>query len=240
MQGLAGVGLRCGLDLYSGCMQPVMAQGLGCWQSLDLMKMERAPECLQPPSAEDQAWALSWLPRLSGGGMSPRFSNPQGPLPIRLSHSLSHPQDPCEPRLPWRKDDQTQGLSRHLGVEWVGGMPGIVSSPPPNPWRYPLPHSLYPLNVIAPLRAWQPFSSPSHLQVGWSPPSSAASPCSLPSTLYHISGRVPPIHQGVEVLHQCPADALVVGTHGLCILPISHLGSAPLQFSLFFFPRSST
>ena len=137
MQGPVRGGLRWGLDLYSGCMQSVMAQGLGCWQGLGLMKMERAPECLHPPSAEDQAWALSWLPRLSGRGVLPRFSNPQGPLPISLAlplcHSLSHPQDPCEQRLPWSRDDQAQGLSRHLGVKWVRGMPDIFSSDPPNP-----------------------------------------------------------------------------------------------------------
>ena len=52
-------GLRWELGLYTGCMQLVMAQGLGCWQGLGLMKMERALECLQPLSAEDQAWALS-------------------------------------------------------------------------------------------------------------------------------------------------------------------------------------
>ena len=99
-----------------------MAQDLGCWQSLGLMKMERVPECLQPPSAEDQAWALSWLPRLSEGGVKggvlPRFSNPQGPLPITLSTS-SPPLPLTPPRPIWAKVALEQG--------WPG--PGSQQTP---------------------------------------------------------------------------------------------------------------
>lgn len=82
------------------------------------MKMERAPESLQPPSAEDQARALSWLPRLSDGGMLPRFSNPQGPLPIRLSTSSS-PLPLTPPRPMWAKVALAEG--------WLG--PGSQQTP---------------------------------------------------------------------------------------------------------------
>lgn len=92
--GLSGVGLRWGLDVYTGCMQPETAQGFGCWQGLGLMKMQKALECLQPPSAEDQVWALNWLPRLSGGGCCPGSLTPKDPSPsdssLPLPHSLSH------------------------------------------------------------------------------------------------------------------------------------------------------
>ena len=111
-----------------------------------------------------------------------------------------------------------------LGPKWAGEMPATFPSNPP---QGSLPIPVDPLAVSGPLQASAPLPCPSrpsgallpsHLHLSY--------PVALPHVLSSHSG-VPPVPLGVKVPHQCLVGALVVRRHGLCILLLRHLDSAP-------------
>ena len=181
-----------------------------------------AQECLWPWRAEDQVQDLSRLTGPEWEGEMPSLP----PLILRSQRALPCPPLLFSPRLPPMPLRPTRpggalggrrtwprSPAGFPGPDWAGEMLGMLPPDPPSP--------------RGSLQAWEPLPAPSH-------PSGVpvlsglhfSSPLTSPYVLPGCSG-VPPISLGIEVPHQHPAGALVLGRHKLCVFPCRHLDSTP-------------
>ena len=116
------------------------------------------------------------------------------------------------------------------GSQQAPGGPSGQGKPGPLPFD-PLSSQRFP---NFPLRAWDPFLSPSHPSGRQSHPASIFPPPSLPPHLmsYPVTGGSSCYHRCLWSPHQCLAGALVVQRREFHILLLLYLDSASIHFSI--------
>ena len=170
--GSEGRGLGPGAQQASWCLT-----GQGKRWSPSLPFLRTLSHCL-PQGLPLRHWTpnCGWVPLGVGTPPLPqpplRGAGPLGPAFTFAPPSLPVPQDPHGWRGPWWAEDQARDLSRFLGAQvGRGNLATLPFGPLPSQW---FPNF--------PLRAWDPFPSPSR-------PSGAP----VPSHLHFSSPFTPPM-----------------------------------------------